>query len=273
VELSNVPLLMHTAWQEQAAGLLRELLLIRLEDELTALDEHAAASAAMSLLLEQIPAPELHDDPEAIMANALEPGVSAEHVRLELARDSVADFEMLDAMLDLGIRLAEAGDLLSAPTQPEIQAMRRWLCHQVRDQANGGSPEPWTAPIGHPPPANPRKFAWDPATVNASTRALVAADDTNQIVAASPSALELLGYDDPRELIGSRLICLIPTRYHQAHIAGFTLHLASGRGPLLGTRIAVPVLRADRKEQVMELLIDSQHLPDGRAVFVAELFG
>jgi anti-sigma regulatory factor (Ser/Thr protein kinase) len=273
VELSNVPLLMHTAWQEQAAGLLRELLLIRLEDEFTALDEHAAASAAMSLLLEQIPAPELHDDPEAIMANALEPGVSAEHVRLELARDSVADFEMLDAMLDLGIRLAEAGDLLSAPTQPEIQAMRRWLCQQVRDQANGGSPEPWTAPIGHPPPANPRKFAWDPATVNASTRALVAADDTNQIVAASPSALELLGYDDPRELIGSRLICLIPTRYHQAHIAGFTLHLASGRGPLLGTRIAVPVLRADRKEQVMELLIDSQHLPDGRAVFVAELFG
>jgi hypothetical protein len=33
------------------------------------------------------------------------------------------------------------------------------------------------------------------------------------------------------------------------------------------------VLRADRKEQVMELLIDSQHLPDGRTVFVAELFG
>jgi anti-sigma regulatory factor (Ser/Thr protein kinase) len=273
VDLTNVPLLLHAAWQEHAAGLLRELLLIRLEEEAAALDEHAAASAAMSVLFEQIPAPDLDDDPEAIMAHALEPAVSAEHVQLDLpSAHSVADFEMLDEMLELGVRLSAQGKLLTAPTQPEMRDMRQWLCRQVRVQSEGGEPEPWTAPIGPRPPVDPRDLDWDPATVNSSTRALVAADDTNRIVAISPPALALLGYGEARELVGNRLICLIPTRYHQAHLAGFTLHLASGRGPLLGTRITVPVLGADRTERLMELQVDAEHLPDGRSVFVAELF-
>ena len=272
VELNNVPLLMHAAWQEHAAGLLRELLLTRLEEDASAIDEHAAASAAMSVLFEQIPAPELGDDPEAIMARALEPHVSAEQVFIELSPEAAGDFDVLDEMLQIAIRMAEQGDLLSPPTQPEIGALRRWLCAQVREQASGGAPEAWMAPIGNPPPPDPRSFHWDPVSVSTSTRALVAADDTDQIVAASPAALALLGYDHPQELVGSRLICIIPTRYHQAHIAGLTLHLASGRGPLLGNRVAVPVLRADRTEQVVDLQIDARHLPDGRTVFVAELF-
>ena len=272
VELNNVPLLMHAAWQEHAAGLLRELLLTRLEEDASAIDDHAAASAAMSVLFEQVPPPGLDEDPEAIMATAVEPRVSSERVLLELAPEAAADFDVLDEMLQIAVRQAEHGELLSPPTQPEIGELRRWLCAQVRDQSAGGTPAAWIAPIGNPPPPDPRPFHWDPVSVSTSTRALVAADDTDQIVAVSPTALSLLGYDHPRELVGSRLICIIPTRYHQAHIAGLTLHLASGRGPLLGTRIAVPVLRADRTEQVIDLQIESRHLPDGRAVFVAELF-
>jgi anti-sigma regulatory factor (Ser/Thr protein kinase) len=273
VELTNVPLLMHAAWQEHAAGLLRELLLTRLDEDASAIDEHAAASAAMSVLFEQIPAPELGEHPEAIMATALEPHVSAEQVFLDLSQEAAADFDVLDEMLQVAVRQAELGHLLSPPTQPEIGELRRWFCEQVREQAAGGTPAAWRAPIGNPPPPDPRTFHWDPVSVNTSTRALIAADDTDQIVAASQPALALLGYGDPRELVGSRLICIIPTRYHQAHIAGLTLHLASGRGPLLGNRVAVPVLRADRSEQVIDVQIESRHLPDGRAVFVAELFG
>jgi len=273
VELTNVPLLMHAAWQEHAAGLLRELLLTRLEEDASAIDEHAAASAAMSVLFEHVPAPELDEDPDAIMATAVEPGVSAEQVVLELTPEAAADFDVLDELLQIAVRQAEQGGLLSPPTQPEIGELRRWLCAQVRQQSAGGTPEAWVAPIGNPPPPDPRTFHWDPVSVNSSTRALVAADDTDQIVAVSPAALSLLGYDDPRDLVGSRLICIIPTRYHQAHIAGLTLHLASGRGPLLGSRVAVPILRADRTEQVLDLKIEARHLPDGRAVFVAELFG
>jgi anti-sigma regulatory factor (Ser/Thr protein kinase) len=272
VELTNVPLLMHAAWQEHAAGLLRELLLTRLDEDASAIDEHAAASAALSVLFEQIPAAELGEHPEAIMATALEPHVSAEQVFLDLSQEAAADFDVLDEMLQIAVRQAELGHLLSPPTQPEIGELRRWLCEQVREQAAGGTPAAWRAPIGNPPPPDPRTFHWDPVSVSTSNRALIAADDTDQIVAASPSALTLLGYGDSRELVGSRLICIIPTRYHQAHIAGLTLHLASGRGPLLGNRVAVPVLRADRSEQVLDVQIESRHLPDGRAVFVAELF-
>ena len=273
VELTNVPLLMHAAWQEHAAGLLRELLLTRLEEDASAIDEHAAASAAMSVLFEQVPSPELGDDPEAIMATAVEPQVSAERVVLDLTQEAAADFDVLDEMLQIAVHMAEQGRLLSPPTQPEIGALRRWFCAQVREQSAGGAPNAWIAPIGNPPPPDPRTFYWDPASVTTSTRALVAADDTDRIVAVSPAALSLLGYARAQDLVGSRLICIIPTRYHQAHIAGLTLHLASGRGPLLGNRVAVPVLRADRTEQVIDLEIESRHLPDGRAVFVAELFG
>ena len=45
----------------------------------------------------------------------------------------------------------------------------------------------------------------------------------------------------PGELVGQRLISIIPTRFHQAHIAGFTLHLVNGRSPLIGNRVTVPV--------------------------------
>jgi anti-sigma regulatory factor (Ser/Thr protein kinase) len=273
IALTNMPLLMHAAWQEHAAGLLRELLLTRLEEDAAAIDDHAAASAAMSVLFEQVPSPGFGNDPEAIMASAVEPQVSAEQVTLELPQGAAADFDVLDEMLQVAVHMAEQGQLLSPPTQPEIGDLRRWLCEQVREQFAGGTPAAWRAPIGNPPPPDPRRFHWDPASVTLSTRALVAADDTDQIIAVSAAAVALLGYRDPCELVGSRLICIIPTRYHQAHIAGLTLHLASGRGPLLGNRVTVPVLRADRTEQVIDMQVESRHLPDGRAVFVAELFG
>jgi anti-sigma regulatory factor (Ser/Thr protein kinase) len=79
VVLLNIPLLLHAAWQEHAEGLLREYLLIRLDtDEPTAaLEEHAAASDAISVLHEHIPAPHLGEDAEELMAYAVEPGVSS----------------------------------------------------------------------------------------------------------------------------------------------------------------------------------------------------
>ena len=58
VTLRRVPLLMHWAWQEHGSALLREYLLHVLDEDDTILDKHAEASEAMSLLSEQLPAPE-----------------------------------------------------------------------------------------------------------------------------------------------------------------------------------------------------------------------
>ncbi len=92
-------------------------------------------------------------------------------------------------------------------------------------------------------------------------------------MAASPSALALLGYAEAADLVGNRLISIIPLRFHQAHIAGFTLHLVNGRSPLIGNRVTVPVSRADGSEVDLALQIESVALPHGRRVFTAEFFG
>ena len=104
-----------------------------------------------------------------------------------------------------------------------------------------------------------------------SADARVAADDTNRIIAVSAPALALLGYDLADELVGHRLVEIIPARYRQAHLAGFTLYLSNGRAPLLDRPVRVPVLHRDGSESELELTISSQLLEGGRHVFVAGL--
>jgi hypothetical protein len=282
VELFNFPVLLHAAWQEHASALLREYLLT-LDDEAVAFARHAEASTAMSLLHEQAPAPELGDDPAAIMATAIEPRVSAPRLLLMVPRDSLPCFVTLDAMLDEAIDLSGAGALLVPPTQPEIADLRRWVCDEVRTQgqdvlasAPGGRPRAavsWSSqhdPDGVPP-ADVLPDS-DPHRVASSIRELVAVTEAGVIFAVSPPALRRLGYADVSELVGRRIIAIVPPRYHQAHIAGITLHLTNGRAPLLGVRITVPVVRADGSEELVGLLVEPQLLPGGDRTFVAEFF-
>ena len=272
VELINVPLLMHAAWQEHAAALLREMMLIRLDEDLSALEHHAGASDALSVLFEQVPVPEIGEDPDAIMGSATEPGVSMSKLTLRVPRSSLEHFDLLDSLLEDAVALSDLGELLAPPTQPELRVMRQWICEQVRTQVAGSSGLAWLSPTDAPPPVTPVPLDWDPAEVNSSRRALLTADDANLIIAASPSALALLGYQELDQLVGQRLISIIPLRYHQAHIAGFTLHLVNGRSPLLGHRVTVPVVRADGSEVVTGVTVDATPLPSGRRVFTAEFF-
>jgi PAS domain S-box-containing protein len=273
VDLAHMPLLMHHAWQEHAANLLRELLLMRLDADLSALEEHASASEALSLLAEQVPTPALALDPDTVMTHVAGPDISAPDLQLLVPRTSVPNFAALDVMLDEAIRLAEQGELLWPPTQPEIQAMRRWICDQVGSQAAGEASVAWstyfTPPrrsAGHP------EIEWDVTWVRDSAEAILAADDTNRIVAISRPAIDLLGFDEPEELVGQRLLSIIPERYHQAHIAGFTLHLVKGRQPLIGRRVTVPARRRDGSEIRVGLRIDAETLPSGRSVFTGRFY-
>ena len=273
VELWNLPLLLHAAWLEAAGALLREHLLVRLDssDPADALEQHAGASEALTVLTEQVPAPELDDDPNALMAGAVEPFVSQERLELLVPRSSVPHFESLDAVLDDALVLARDGLLLSPPTQPEVQALRRWLTGEVRRQAAGERAQPWSSVIDPAAAPDAGPVEWATSSVDGSTSAVVAADDANRILAVSASALAVLGYRDRTELVGQRLVALIPPRFHQAHLAGFTLHLSNGRSPLLGRPVTVPVLMRDGTERLTELTVTSERLPGGRKVFLAEL--
>lgn len=274
VELRNVPLLMHAAWQEHASALLRELLLVQLEHDVEALDRHARASDALSLLYEQIPVPDLGEDPEAVMASAIEPDVSREVLTVAVPRTSVPNFQTLQDLLVLATEAAVAGDLLVPTTQPEIQELRAWLCGQVRGQAVADAePEPWAPRTDAWEPMTWTDYLdWDPGEVSGSDRALVATDEASTIVAVSSPALDLLGFRHEAEIVGRRVVTIIPSRFRQAHIAGTTLHLLNGRSPLLGTVVTVPVVRADGSEAQTRLRIDPRRRSEGRRVFIAEFF-
>lgn len=275
VELLNVPLLMHVAWQEHAAALLREYLLVGLEDdEVAAFERHAAASEVLSLLHDQLPAPPLLDDPDAIMTTAVEPGVSADRLVVRVPRTAVADFATLDLMLREASAMAATGALLVPPTQPEIAAMRHWLCEQVQEQSGGGrAPQPWASETVDDVAADVvADLAEEPLSVTHSERAVLAMDEAGVIAGCSSSAAAMLGYPSPDGLRGRRILAIVPRRYHQAHLAGTTLHMTNGRSPLLARRVSVPVVRADGSEGALDLEVQPRQIVDGRRLFVAEFF-
>lgn len=274
VQLLRMPLLLHTAWQEHVEALLRELLLASLDEEdledFDSIATHAEATDALAVLAEHVPVVEIGPDPEELLQEATEPAVSSSEVVVPVPRDSVPNFDTLERAVEAALELSSGGGTLTPPTQPELQQFRTWLCRQVRRQASGLTPEPWTVDDSTPAPARVSP-SWDPAGVLAARTARVAADESNRIIAVSRPAAALLGYDDPWDLVGLRLLTMIPERYHQAHVAGFTLMQLTGRSPLLGNAVQVPARRADGSEVLISLLVRVERGEDGRPVFVAEL--
>ena len=268
IVLRQMPLLIHMAWQEQVSALLREYLLARLEDDPTVLERHARASAAMSLLFEQVPHPQLADDPDLIMVGTVEPAVSEPELVLRIPREHLADFEVMESLIDEAVTLARSGELLATPTQPEMSAMRQWLCRQVRQQAAGiVEPTPYTvqadtSALSHEIPPALRTLADHGGT-------LLVADEDLRIVAITPPLLEILGYDDEADLLRRRVVVVIPKRFQQAHIAGYALHQTNGRSALLGADLTVPAVRADGTEVELGLVIEPHALDDGLRAYVA----
>jgi PAS domain S-box-containing protein len=274
VELLSMPLLLHKAWQEHVEALLRELLLASLDEEdledFDSIALHAEATDALAVLAEHVPAVDLAPDPDELMRDMTEPGVSSPRVVVPVPRDSVPNFDTLERAVVAALQLSTDGGTLTPPTQPEIQQFRTWLCQQVRRQASGLEPEPWRVDDSTPAPPGLAP-SWDPGGVSAAATCRVAADESNRIIAVSRAAAELLGYDDPWDLVGLRLLAMIPERYHQAHVAGFTLMQLTGRSPLLDNPVEVPARRADGSEVLVTLLVRVERGEDGRPVFVAEI--
>ena len=272
VTLLDMPLLMHWAWQEHAATLLREHLLFALERDDHALGDHAAASSALSILDEHLPAPDLPTDPDALMASSVEPAVTATRVALSIPAYSLRHFEVLDDLLVRAVAAAEAGQLLSPPTQPEMAEMREWLCGEVAGQAHAAPPTPWRTKTDvrsdiDPHTAHARAYR----ELSEGGETIIATDDTSVIVAVTPNVLEFLGYERESDLLGQRILAVVPERFHQAHIAGTTLHVTNGRDALLNLWITVPVVRADGAEVPVALHVAPRRLEGDIRIFVAQM--
>jgi PAS domain S-box-containing protein len=292
IELVDVPLVLHVAWHSYAETMLRELLLSQLDedDPGAVLERHAAANDALALLQEQVPAPELGEDPADVLAMAIAAENSTNRVRVRVPTRSVPNFALLRDMLTDAFDLADAGALLSQPSQPELRTYTDWICdHLVRrtSDAFGRSSLSWTTPISDST-ARPAREPWAGDTANIATPddtgtpanagaaagelASVTIDDAGRIVSVSSALLHLLGYrDDSGALVGERLLVLIPQRYRQAHLAGLTLHLTTGRQPLLGQPVTVPMLNSRGGEIMVDMTVERRTSPNGVIVFVATL--
>ena len=271
VVLQRVPLLMHWAWQEHAAALLREYLLMVLAEDPAALETHAAASDALDLLREGVPAPpSAEGGPDAVLSIAEDGPEAAAEVVLEVPERSVASFAALDRTLAAAVAAARDGRLLGPPTQPEIEQLREWLCGEVARQAvDGAEPQAWPGTVA---PSGVRRVVEE--TVGAhlleGAGAALLSDEESVLVGVTPQALALLGYADERELLGRPVLTVVPPRFHQAHVAGTTLHATNGRDVLMDVPLQVPVVHADGEERVLGLRVTA-HRTGSQAYFLARL--
>lgn len=271
VTLLHCPLLLHAAWQEHAQALLRGFVLARAEQEPEVIGLHAAAGAALSELFAHVPEPDV--DMAQPLIDAIDERVTADQVRFELAPRSMGEFATLAAMLRRASEAARSGAILGPPIQPELEEFGEWVCAQVQQQSAGAAPEPW----GRRTAVSAALV--DPADLVGAQRVrahdarddVVVTDEASVILHVGRSVLHALGYRDETDLLGRRILVLVPERFHQAHVAGTALHIVNGRSVLVDKLVVVPVVRADGSEVFAQVCVQSSQAADGRRVFIASL--
>jgi PAS domain S-box-containing protein len=186
--------------------------------------------------------------------------------------DAEATYTALQDLLDTAERLAASGALLAQPGLPEVVAVRDWVCEQVIAQRAGVLPSAWQGEVGDVPdgPGPPVPASWDLAEVADAGHGAVAADDGNRILAVSRPLAQLLGWA-VEDLVGRRVVALVPPELREAHVAGFSRHLTTGETHVLGVRLRLPVLRADGSRVDCELLIEQRSAVEGRRLYVAQV--
>jgi PAS domain S-box-containing protein len=195
-------------------------------------------------------------------------------VSVKVPSDAAATFAALQDVLDTAERHAVSGELLIRPALPEIVAVRDWACEQVIAQLKGNTPSPWPGTDqerfeqdvhDRAVPALPE---WDASVVTEAMTGAIAADDANRIIAISPSLADALGWE-PSDLVGRRVVAVIPPALREAHVAGFSRHLNTGEAHVLGVPLDLPVLRRDGTDILCRFLIERADDAAGRAVYVA----
>lgn len=261
--LLDLPVSLVSAAEAQWRGLLREYLLRSLGGSTQAYGPEEIGSAESAL--DTVTGALLAVNPDALHRRRHE----RMDIEVRTSRVSVGDFALLQGVLDDAVRLAHAGDLLMLPPLPEVVALRNWLCDQIVAQAAGTAPTPWSLPPGGAEPGM-APVAWDPSIEPDLKTHWLIGDDQNRIVAASPPALNLLGWTE-EQLLGQRLLVVIPPSYREAHLAAFTRSATGGGDRLLGTPLDLLALTAGGAEVPITLTLSRHQAKAGRTVFVGAI--
>lgn len=191
---------------------------------------------------------------------------------ISVPRGIAPAYTALKAALDAGEQLCAAGKLLARPGLPEIVAVRDWVCVQVVSQLAGRPAAAWpgTAQRHFETAVNDTSdnAPWDDTFVRNADLGVVAADEANRIVAVSRPLADLLGWN-VEDLVGRRVVTLIPPRLREAHVAGFTRILTTGETRILGVPLVLPVLHADGREVPCRFVVERAPQSSGRSVYLA----
>ena len=291
VVLQNLPTVLWAAAQQHDDALLREYVLWRSLQP----DDAAATDGDAQPRLDSVAADRAHallaDSVQIAIAAALARGAPVAtlpsghrapaprlpevlDVTVAVGADQRAWFTSLQDVLDAADALSARELLLVRPALPEIVALRDWCCDQVVAQLSGVAASPWpgTAQERFAVEVNTERArpVWDDALLKSTSRAVVAADDFNRIVGLSAAASELLGWP-VEELVGRRVVTIIPPELREAHVAGFTRHLTTGVAHALGVDLELPVLHRDGRTMMCRFLVEAAPAAAGRSVYLAWL--
>ncbi|WP_031185016.1 SpoIIE family protein phosphatase [Streptomyces sp. NRRL F-5635] len=262
VTLVDVPTALETTCRQHRHAVLRELtfaasagdpLGVPPEDLAAANDVNNMISAGVTAALEE---------PGA------EPGLRS--LPLPLPADAGPAVSALRRVLDLAEERAREERLLALPALPRGRAFQDWLFDEITGQLAGDPPTAWTVVPREPEISSAELVPWDVGQVRASRMPTIAADEGNRIVAANRAAADLLGWE-PGDLVGHRLVTLIPEHLRERHTAAFTSLLLTGRTRIIGRSVPLPALHRDGGLVPVRLFIQTQETADGRTVFVAQL--
>ena len=170
-------------------------------------------------------------------------------------------------------RLARSGQILTRPALPELRQLRDWLVLELHRQSTGALPTPWRGSLADditPPSGGGTAEVREAVTgVRAEpAAALVLADGEDRILAASTTALALLGWTWEK-LIGRRVSAVVPPDQRDRHVAGFTRHAMTGRQRLLGVTTRVSAWHRDGYAVPVDLTLD--RWPRARSLYLARL--
>ena len=281
VVLLSMPATLWLSARQHHDALIREFVLYQAAHDTESLDLATADAARVIISTAVIDAVE-----RAQAAGTAEPALPDGHpsplpwvpkrldLQITVPDDAASMFATLQDVLDSAERLAVEEQLLLRPALPEITAVRDWACEQVIAQLAGNAPSAWPGTDQERferefnDRAEPSLTQWDSAVVTEATTGVIAADDANRIVAISNPLAATLGWE-PAELVGRRVVTVIPPALREAHVAGFSRHLVTGEAHVLGVPLDLPVLRKDGTEVRCRFLIERATVSQGRTVYLA----
>jgi PAS domain S-box-containing protein len=261
VVLQEVPVELFWTLAEHSEALLREYALRGFGDSTQPYDSDAIGRAGNAIAFLN-----------ACVTSAVTAGDNTDRVdaQLELGAVSAADFGLLQGVLDDASVLAASGELLAFPPLPEIRALRDWLCEQAIGQSAGAVSRRWVLPLETKPLVQTPLAEWRELAALPPDGSWIVGDDHNKIIGASEAVLSMLGWSRD-DLVGQRLIAIIPPRFREQHIVGFTRGLLSGVNTLLGQPLPLFALHREGHEIPITLVLTKHATHTGRTVYLAEL--